>query len=478
MASRQDLPGTLVTVAGALVALVAGVAAAQRGTMAILLLAGLCALALALVFNGLGFGTVLTWIALTAPLYPLLNTEATNSPISFDRLMIAGMASWLVLNRQKTDWPKPTRNLAYALLWLLVAFGVRAALTEQVGEVPLTEGDARRGALNIWIDAILLPVVLFFVVATQAVTLQRCLRIAGALSLAGAVVGAIAIAEKLAGFSLADESGGHARVDAAVDVVRTSGPYPVPEVFAVVLLVCLAATVWWTLAHGGNAVIWGIAAISLELGGLAVSLFRAAWLGAIIILIAGIGLRPGRALRVVVVVLAAGAVLAVGYAELRANRVFEARLENTQNIKGRLATYKQSLKIFRTEPVTGVGVGQFRNAQGLVPVTVVGGEEAVSSPHSSFLGLLAEQGVVGILPLIACLLAIVQVASALRRRSREPEDSILWGCLIGATLAYLVMSLTLTMLPYGPSNAFFAVMLGIAAARVNAVYGSSKSAAV
>jgi hypothetical protein len=34
-------------------------------------------------------------------------------------------------------------------------------------------------------------------------------------------------------------------------------------------------------------------------------------------------------------------------------------------------------------------------------------------------------------------------------------------------IAYLIMSLTLTMLPYEPSNAFFAAFLGAASARVD-----------
>jgi hypothetical protein len=38
----------------------------------------------------------------------------------------------------------------------------------------------------------------------------------------------------------------------------------------------------------------------------------------------------------------------------------------------------------------------------------------------------------------------------------------------GAAAGYLIMSLTLTMLPYGPSNAFFAALLGITVGRLNA----------
>ncbi len=463
-------PDMLVAVLGALVCVVAGLAAARRDSVSLLLLAGACGLALVVVFQGVGLGALLAWIVISGPAYPLLSTGATDSPVGFDRLMVIGIASWLVMRRPGLQWAPPARRLALAFGWLLVAFGIRAALTTPVGIIPLTEGNARIAAVNTWIDAIVLPVLLYLVVARFADTRARCLQIAGAMAVAGSVLGLIGVAQKLTGFELASYSGGSARVDQAIDVVRVAGPYSVPEVFAVVLLVCLAATLWWTLARGRSVYPVGVLAIGLELAGLGVTLFRAALIGAIVILVAGFGLRPGRVLRVAAVAGLAGIVLALGYVQLQENRVLEARIQNTENIKSRVATYAQGVELFRRDPLTGVGVGQFANAQEAIELTVVDGVEAATSPHSTFVGLLAEQGILGFLPLVACIVAIWQLLGALRRRARDQAEVLLWSCLVGLCLAYLVMSLTLSMLPYGPSNAFFAVALGMAAATVNRLY--------
>jgi hypothetical protein len=50
------------------------------------------------------------------------------------------------------------------------------------------------------------------------------------------------------------------------------------------------------------------------------------------------------------------------------------------------------------------------------------------------------------------------------------------AALTGAALAYLAYSLTLAMLPYGPSNQFFAVLLGIAAGRLDYMSSAPRAA--
>jgi len=47
---------------------------------------------------------------------------------------------------------------------------------------------------------------------------------------------------------------------------------------------------------------------------------------------------------------------------------------------------------------------------------------------------------------------------------------LLRASVAGVALAFLVMSLTLTMLPEGPPNLLFALMLGAAAARLDALH--------
>jgi O-antigen ligase len=146
---------------------------------------------------------------------------------------------------------------------------------------------------------------------------------------------------------------------------------------------------------------------------------------------------------------------------------FATRVNNTTNITGRLATFETAFALFKTAPLFGVGVNQYNNAVSNVLPATVGGVQAVPFPHSSYLGILAEQGIIGFAALLAVTFGVLGVVRALGRRARAPADVLLATTLAVAGVAYLIMSLTLEMLPYGPSNAFFMVLVGLAAGRVD-----------
>jgi hypothetical protein len=67
--------------------------------------------------------------------------------------------------------------------------------------------------------------------------------------------------------------------------------------------------------------------------------------------------------------------------------------------------------------------------------------------------------------------------SSLRRASFTNEGAaILMETVAGAAVGYLIMSLTLTLLPYEPPNAFFAAFLGGAAGHLDALGRTAKAA--
>jgi O-antigen ligase len=195
--------------------------------------------------------------------------------------------------------------------------------------------------------------------------------------------------------------------------------------------------------------------------------FRAAWLGAIVVLITAFGLRPRRAGRLVVV---AGAVaittLAIA-APLQGNTQFAARASNQSNVTARLATYLTSLRLFEHSPITGVGFGNFQSAITAAPSAVVAGQSAVPQPHSSYIFLLAEQGIIGFFPFLALNVVAWQAIRRYRRTAFSREDILLGACCAGAAIAYLIMSATLTILTEAPPNEFLAALLGVVCARLD-----------
>jgi len=95
---------------------------------------------------------------------------------------------------------------------------------------------------------------------------------------------------------------------------------------------------------------------------------------------------------------------------------------------------------------------------------------AVNSAHSSLVSILAEQGGVGFLPWLGVVFVVWRLLLDVRRQAGSAEDLLLVAAVRGACLAYLAMSLTLTMWPYGTSNNFLAILLGAAAAQACEVH--------
>jgi len=420
-------------------------------------------------FIYLGPSAVLIWPVAATGGY-LLQIPRNNVILTFDRVWIGGLLAYIALNPRRIPRTAATRLLIFALLWLVVSFGLRSASTSL----------SLAGPLRIWVDAIVLPAILF--VACERYCLlggDRIRRLAGSLMIAGGVLGAIGIAERIAGFELATLTGGSVRFDANIDATRISGPYPAPEPYVLSLAICFAATLYWILTRKrGSRLVWPLLLVGVQVTGIALALFRAGWIAALLVALASFAYRPGRIGRTFAVTGLIAAIALAATTQLESNKTVAARVNNTENIKGRLATYKEGLEIFRSAPVFGIGVARYTEVAQARPPAEVGGVQAVQWPHSSYVGLLAEQGAVGFFPLLLLSYAVLRFLAALRAVSfRSREATVLLGTLTGAVLAYLIMSLTLTMLPYEASNTFFAAFLGAACGRLDSLVREAPKAA-
>jgi hypothetical protein len=447
--------------------LVAGTAEARLGhTLSLLLLAAILVCGLSVIFAQMGPFVVVAWPVASVVAYVLVQLPRGHPIITFDRLWAGGILAYLALGRSRTERVSTNAILTFALLWLGVSFGLRAFATR----AGLT------GPVATWIDAIVVPTIIFFACKGFSASRARVQKLAAALMIAGGILGGIGIAERIWGFELATLTRGAVRFDATIDKTRISGPYPVPEPYALALIICLAATLYWVQTRRPRAFAWGMVFASLELGGIALSLFRAAWVGAIIVIIASFGLRRQRYGRIVVVaaIVAVASIFATW--QLEQNKTFSTRVKNTDNIYARLATYEQGFQIFRSAPLFGVGVNEYHSVANTRAPVEVASVQSVTYPHNSYVGLLAEQGLVGFLPLLLLSFAAWRMIRALGRASvgtdvgaMDDDVGVLSGSVAGAAIAYLVMSLTLTMLPYGQSNVFFAALLGAAAGRLDSL---------
>jgi O-antigen ligase len=444
-------------------AAVVGAGVAQRGIVPLAVALLLCGTAVAICIGRLGAVSLGIWALVSGLANPFLRYPLEHPYLTFDRVWLIGIGASLVLVSAHVKWSRTARNLAIAMGVFCAVYGVLSFIS--------TTATGAVGPIEIWIDAILLPSVLFVVTARLVTTVEQVRRLATAVVAGGVVISAIAITEALFGFELATRVGSAPRLDTITGVTRVSGPYPVPEVLGLVLLICLAMTLYWMQTKGRAWYLVGGAAALVQLIAIGLTFFRAAWIGAILIVIAAFAIRPSRVGRLVTAATVASIAFFFAFSFLEQVPVFVSRVTSdaaVANVYARVAIDIQSLELFAQAPLTGVGANQYTAAASGHLAPIWAGVQAIPFAHNSYLGLLAEQGVVGFLPFVAVTVLALRAIREVGRLGAVRDDILIGACAAGAGLAYLVMSLTLTMLPYGSSNAFLALLLGVVCGRLNA----------
>lgn len=450
--------GLLVALVGAGLGIATGLALSRAGGLSSIVLIGAVAVVgLTPLVVSLGRMALPAWVVLTGVAYPFLRYPADGPVVTFDRLFLGALLVSFAIAYVRHAQSRESVWLQRSFLVLAAVFFLSAVST------------GSQSSLAIWVDAFLLPAIAFWCAREAAADRRQLLTIAGALAIAGATIATLGLAQRFGGIDIAPLLGSAERFDTAIGQVRISGPFPAPEPFALVLLSCLAATLFWIRSRGPAALLPGGLAVTLQLAAIFFTYFRAAWLGAVLILlIALVGGRRSWSGRVAAVAVAIGGLLIVS-AAASSNDAVQTRLHNQQNVSGRFATYERGLELFERHPVSGVGFQRFEIAVREIPQISVQGVRAIPQAHSSIVSTLAEQGLLGFVPLLATVLSLALVLRALWLRARDRIDKGLAIYAVGAALAYLVMSATLTMIYYGPSNVMFALLVGLACGRLDAL---------
>jgi O-antigen ligase len=219
-----------------------------------------------------------------------------------------------------------------------------------------------------------------------------------------------------------------------------------------------------------------LTALSLEVVGLAPSLTKTIWIAAFIAGVIASGLRRRVNSRTVLVALYAAGVLGVVYSLLQSSPIVAERVTGSNaNFVTRLGDYVQGIYIFEHWPLTGAGIQQFIPAQSLVAPVTIGGVPAGPSAHNTFISVLAETGLLGFLPLLFLVSAVIITVRAVRRRARTEEEIRFSATILAAVVGYFLLSLTLVQIYYPTAAMLLALMLGAAAARLPSLAGTATS---
>lgn len=459
MPGRRLPEGATTALAGAAMGVVTGLALATAGGSlpGILLVGAVAVLGLTPLAVALGRQALPAWVALFGVLYPFARFPAEGPIVTFDRLFLGALLLGLLLEHRRRPRARQGVWLQRSFLALGAVFLLSAVATTA----------HRTANLAVWTDAFLLPLIVFACAREAGRDRDRVVALAGSMAFAGAAIAALGLAQRFAGLDLTPLLGSVDRFDTAIGEVRISGPFPAPEPFALVLLCCLAGTLIWMRARGPAVLLAGATAMALELTAIFFTYFRAAWLGAVLILlIAFVADQRNWSRRVAAIAVAAGG-LALAFTIAAGNEDVRTRLQDQQNVSGRLATYERGIELFQRHPVSGVGFQEFEAAVREVPQTSFEGTRAIPQAHSSIVSTLAEQGLVGFLPLLAAAACAAIALRALWRRARDRLDRAVAIYVSGAALAFLAMSATLTMIYYGPPNMMMALLLGMVCGRLD-----------
>jgi O-antigen ligase len=464
-AGRRAFPYAAAAMAAAAVGLLLG-----RGGLGLLIAGAVAAgLVLVLLVQSLGFQALILWVVVGVIAYPFVRYPQQHSELTFDRLLILGLAGALVITSSRRARSPASTRLTAAIVVLTIAFVVRAALTSH----------HQRYEIELVLDTVVLPAILYAGARRYVSTVADWDRLAGAFAAAGALLGAIATAERLIGFQLATRFGGEVTLQPGLGI-RESGPYGTDDVLAVALLVCFAATLLWVQTSPRKRIASGALVVALELAGIAFTLFRGAWIAALVVLVVALGLRPRRYARLLGTTALIGLVAAVLLLRAQDSGALAQRINDPQNLNGRAATYSQAFDLFARHPLAGVGLNQFGAAQTneLIAKTV-NGVGAVSSPHSSYFDALSEGGLLLFIPLAAVTFASVSVIHRYRKLGASRHYDVLVGAAVAAAgLGYLLMSLEETVIISSTeSNAFLAILLGACASRLDVLENTRASRA-
>jgi O-antigen ligase len=140
-------------------------------------------------------------------------------------------------------------------------------------------------------------------------------------------------------------------------------------------------------------------------------------------------------------------------------RFEQMRTPDYLQIEGRIAIWKDSLRLVQDHPMTGTGLGTFGMASRRYQSVLV--DKYVDHAHNDYLEFAAETGLVGVSLLFLPMLYLLgRMTVSFLDDPRRYRRTVTLGC-IGSTLAILLHSITDFNLQI-PANALvFAVVLGI-----------------
>jgi O-antigen ligase len=369
--------------------------------------------------------------------YEFLKFDLGPLPLTLDRLWIGVLVTTFVVQRKlgRTD-PKPLAWVDVVLLSFLALVTVSTLFSG-----PTEESKMAGSPLWRLVVAYIFPAVLYFVARQSALTESRVVVLHGFLAIFGVYLGLTGVAEMTGHWSLvfpryiADPKIG-------LHFGRARGPMVQSVSYGLYLGICAVAMLLWMQRFGRRGKLVGWLLTLLPLAAAALTLTRSVWLGTALALLLYAALVLGSRARKLVLfsALAAGSlVFALKFDSLAAFEREGTAADTRSSAESRASFAYVSWQMFQDRPLFGFGFGQFPEAKlpYLADRTTSLNLELIRplAHHNTYLSLLVELGLVGLVLFLVIGGLWVQYAWRLARGHRRPAWVRAHGVLVLCALA-------------------------------------------
>lgn len=344
--------------------------------------------------------------------HPFWHANIGPVPVTLDRLvLLALIAAYVVQWRLGRTEPKPMARAD----WTLLAFAAVLALSTV--RLPWQDGfpGGPETFMRLWIGY-LTPICLYWIARQAPLGKANVVLVQATLACLGIYLAVMGLLE-VSGQWWAVFPRHMADPAVGIHFGRARGPMVHSVTFGLVLAVCLLAGWLWRSRFGRVGQLAWFAAMPLMLAGIYLSYTRSVWLGTALGLMIVLGLTLQGRWRPLVLgsMVAAGLLLAITRMESLLSFEREYKAQYTRKSVDLRASFAYvSWQMFRDRPLLGAGFNQFPEAKlpYLADRSTKLDLEAIRpySHHSTYLSVLTETGLVGLV-LFLTVLALWAVAA-------------------------------------------------------------------
>jgi hypothetical protein len=401
---------------------------------------------------------LLAWLVISPLGYYYLSYPREKPLFTFDRAVIpllAVAACCALSSENRLAIPGPLRRAG-------VAWGT-FLLAATLSLVKISGGPGLFSGLRVLLDAFLLPAVLGWYVISVFPVRRHLKMIHLLVCLTTFYLAPMGVIEFFSGKDLLPlpSAGLYFAGSGESMFLRANGPFASSNSYSLIGLMMLCLLLFLRHALPGDAMPWWqralhwiglVCALVVSL----LSLHRSIMITLVLILFLQIWFAQSATRRVVLVaaLLALAGMFAAGSFLLPA--LYEERVWNDSNVSARMAQQRQTLGMFSSNPVLGVGLNNFISAapQATPYTGRYSGVDPLDAPHSNLGAILAETGVVGFVPYLAANGLLVAAFWKLRVDGMR-RPAWIWKIFVYVFLSYWVTGLSVTSGHYGDLNLWY-----------------------